>query len=214
MNVYIIDDHALFRNGLVSLLQSRQINAQSAANAKEGLEEISVLDLDIILLDLRMPGMSGIDVLKSIKSQDINTPVVMLTTSAEEIDLRDCLKYGAQGYLLKDMDPDELVDALGEIVNGSIVVAKEMTHVLAKVLKNELTDSEEASFESLTNREQEVACKVASGFSNKVIGRELGISDGTVKLHVKSILKKLSLNSRVEVAVMITEQGCCKDRPN
>jgi two-component system nitrate/nitrite response regulator NarL len=135
----------------------------------------------------------------------------MLTTSTEEYDLRDCLKHGAQGYLLKDMDPDELVDALGEIVKGSIVVAQDMTHVLAKVLKNELTDTD-ASFESLTNREQEVACKVANGHSNKVIGRELGISDGTVKLHVKSILKKLSLNSRVEVAVMITEQGCCKDR--
>jgi two-component system nitrate/nitrite response regulator NarL len=213
MNVYIIDDHALFRNGLVSLLQSRQINAQSAANAKEGLEEIPELALDIILLDLRMPEMSGIEVLKSIKSQNINTPVVMLTTSAEELDLRDCLKHGAQGYLLKDMDPDELVDALGEIVNGSIVVAKDMTHVLAKVLKNELSD-DGASFESLTNREKEVACKVASGLSNKVIGRELGISDGTVKLHVKAILKKLSLNSRVEVAVMITEQGCCKDRFN
>jgi two-component system nitrate/nitrite response regulator NarL len=211
MNVYIIDDHALFRNGLISLLESRKINAKSAATAKEGLVEIASLPLDIILLDLRMPEMSGIEVLKLIKSQQIKTPVVMLTTSTEEYDLRDCLKHGAQGYLLKDMDPDELVDALGEIVKGSIVVAQDMTHVLAKVLKNELTDTD-ASFESLTNREQEVACKVANGHSNKVIGRELGISDGTVKLHVKSILKKLSLNSRVEVAVMITEQGCCKDR--
>jgi len=213
MNVYIIDDHALFRNGLISLLESRQINAQAAASAKEGLIEIQKLELDIILLDLRMPEMSGIEVLKSIKSQKITSPVVMLTTSTDEYDLRDCLKHGAQAYLLKDMDPDELVDALGEIVNGSIVVAKEMTHVLAKVLKNELTDKD-ASFESLTAREQEVACKVSMGCSNKVIGRELGISDGTVKLHVKSILKKLSLNSRVEVAVMITEKGCCKDRPN
>ena len=211
MNVYIIDDHALFRNGLISLLESRKINAKSAATAKEGLVEIASLPLDIILLDLRMPEMSGIEVLKLIKSQQIKTPVVMLTTSTEEYDLRDCLKHGAQGFLLKDMDPDELVDALGEIVKGSIVVAQDMTHVLAKVLKNELTDTD-ASFESLTNREQEVACKVANGHSNKVIGRELGISDGTVKLHVKSILKKLSLNSRVEVAVMITEQGCCKDR--
>lgn len=211
MNVYIIDDHALFRNGLISLLESRKINAKSAATAKEGLVEIASLPLDIILLDLRMPEMSGIEVLKLIKSQQIKTPVVMLTTSTEEYDLRDCLKHGAQGYLLKDMDPDELVDALGEIVKGSIVVAQDMTHVLAKVLKNELTDTD-ASFESLTNREQEVACKVANGHSNKVIGRELGISDGTVKLHVKSILKKLSLSSRVEVAVMITEQGCCKDR--
>lgn len=212
MNVYIIDDHALFRNGLVSLMESRGLNAQAAATAKQGLEDVASLPLDIILLDLRMPEMSGVEVLKSIKSQHIKTPVVMLTTSTEEFDLRDCLKHGAQGYLLKDMDPDELVDALDEIVNGSIVVAQDMTHVLAKVLKNELTDNPEASFESLTNREQEVACKVSGGLSNKVIGRELGISDGTVKLHVKSILKKLSLSSRVEVAVMITEQGCCKDR--
>ncbi|MDP6104107.1 MAG: response regulator [Gammaproteobacteria bacterium] len=213
MNVYIIDDHALFRNGLISLLESRKINAQSAATAKEGLIQIEKFCFDIILLDLRMPEMSGIEVLRLIKSKNIKSPVVMLTTSTEEYDLRNCLKHGAQGYLLKDMDPDELVDAIGEIVKGSIVVAKEMTHILAKVLKNELTDNE-ASFESLTNREQEVACKVASGCSNKVIGRDLGISDGTVKLHVKSILKKLSLNSRVEVAVMITEQGCCKDRLN
>ena len=209
MNIYIIDDHALFHNGLVSLLESRNISAVAAASPEQGLVEISSLDLDIILLDLRMPQMSGLEVLKALKSQDVKTPVVMLTTSTEENDLRDCLKHGAQGYLLKDMDPDELVDALNEVVSGSIVVAQDMTYVLAKVLKNELTDSE-SSFDVLTNREKEVACQVASGHSNKVIARELGISDGTVKLHVKSILKKLSLSSRVEVAVMVTEKGCCK----
>ncbi len=209
MNIYIIDDHALFRNGLVSLLESRNISAVAAASPEQGLVEISSLDLDIILLDLRMPQMSGLEVLKALKGQDVKTPVVMLTTSTEENDLRDCLKHGAQGYLLKDMDPDELVDALNEVVSGSIVVAQDMTYVLAKVLKNELTDSE-SSFDVLTNREKEVACQVASGHSNKVIARELGISDGTVKLHVKSILKKLSLSSRVEVAVMVTEKGCCK----
>ncbi len=209
MNIYIIDDHALFRNGLVSLLESRNISAVAAASPEQGLVEISSLDLDIILLDLRMPQMSGLEVLKALKGQDVKTPVVMLTTSTEENDLRDCLKHGAQGYLLKDMDPDELVGALNEVVSGSIVVAQDMTYVLAKVLKNELTDSE-SSFDVLTNREKEVACQVASGHSNKVIARELGISDGTVKLHVKSILKKLSLSSRVEVAVMVTEKGCCK----
>ncbi len=209
MNIYIIDDHALFRNGLVSLLESRNISAVAAASPEQGLVEISSLDLDIILLDLRMPQMSGLEVLKALKGQDVKTPVVMLTTSTEENDLRDCLKHGAQGYLLKDMDPDELVGALNEVVSGSIVVAQDMTYILAKVLKNELTDSE-SSFDVLTNREKEVACQVASGHSNKVIARELGISDGTVKLHVKSILKKLSLSSRVEVAVMVTEKGCCK----
>ena len=107
------------------------------------------------------------------------------------------------------MDPDEWVEALNEIDKGSLVVAQDMTHILAKVLRNELTESE-TSFEVLTNREKEVACQVSIGHSNKVIARELGISDGTVKLHVKSILKKLSLSSRVEVAVMVTEKGYCK----
>ena len=209
MKIYIIDDHALFRNGLISLLESRQISAKAAASPEQGLEEIPDLLIDIILLDLRMPSMSGIEVLKALKDQNEKTPIVMLTTSTEERDLRDCLKHGAQGYLLKDMDPDELVEALNEVSTGSIVVAQDMTHVLAKVLRNELTDNE-PSFEALTNREKEVACEVAHGHSNKVIARELGISDGTVKLHVKSILKKLSLNSRVEVAVMVTEKGYCK----
>ncbi|ALE52371.1 transcriptional regulator NarL [Candidatus Thioglobus autotrophicus] len=209
MNIYIIDDHALFRNGLIALLESKDILASAASSPTQGLEEIASLEVDIILLDLRMPQMSGIEVLKILKERQISAPVVMLTTSTEETDLRDCLKYGAQGYLLKDMDPDELVEALNEIAKGSIVVAQDMTHILAKVLRNELTESE-TSFEVLTNREKEVACQVSIGHSNKVIARELGISDGTVKLHVKSILKKLSLSSRVEVAVMVTEKGYCK----
>jgi two-component system nitrate/nitrite response regulator NarL len=209
MNIYLIDDHALFRDGLISLLESRDIIAKGSSSAKEGITEIESSNFDIILLDLRMPESSGLEVLQDIKAAGIKTPVVMLTTSTDEYDLKECLKRGAQGYLLKDMDPEELVDALIEAQKGSIVVAKDMTHILAKVLRNELTDSE-STFDSLTNREKEVACLVASGFSNKVIARELGISDGTVKLHVKSILKKLSLSSRVEVAVMVTEQGHCK----
>lgn len=209
MKIYIIDDHALFRNGLVSLLESRKISAKAAPSPEQGLKEIPNLLVDIILLDLRMPSMSGIEVLKVLKEQNEKTPIVMLTTSTDENDLRDCLKYGAQGYLLKDMDPDELVDALNEIATGSVIVAQNMTHVLAKVLRNELNDNE-TSFESLTKREKQVACQIASGHSNKVIARELGISDGTVKLHVKSILKKLTLSSRVEVAVMVTEKGYCK----
>jgi len=209
MKIYIIDDHALFRNGLIALLESKDIKATAASSPEQGLIEIESIKVDIILLDLRMPQMSGIEVLQLLKERQITAPIVMLTTSTEETDLRDCLKYGAQGYLLKDMDPDELVEALNEIVKGSIVVAQDMTHVLAKVLRNELTDAN-PSFEVLTNRERQVACQVSIGHSNKVIARELGISDGTVKLHVKSILKKLSLASRVEVAVLVTEKGYCK----
>ena len=174
MNIYLIDDHALFRDGLISLLESRDISAKGSSSAKEGITEIESSNFDIILLDLRMPESSGLEVLQDIKAAGIKTPVVMLTTSTDEYDLKECLKRGAQGYLLKDMDPEELVDALIEAQKGSIVVAKDMTHILAKVLRNELTDSE-STFDSLTNREKEVACLVASGFSNKVIARELGI---------------------------------------
>lgn len=209
MKVYIIDDHALFRNGLIALLTSKNIHAKAGASPEQGLAEIPKLSLDIILLDLRMPSMSGIEALIALKAQGELTPVVMLTTSAKEDDLRNCLKHGARGYLLKDMDPDELVDALNGVLKGSIMVAQSMTPILAKVLRNELTDNQ-AGFDALSKREKEVACQIAGGHSNKVIARELGISDGTVKLHVKSILKKLSLNSRVEVAVMVTEKGCCK----
>ncbi len=209
MKIYIIDDHALFRNGLIALLESKQISASAAASPKQGLIEIPSLSVDIILLDLRMPQMSGLEVLKILKTKNITIPIVMLTTSTQEYDLCSCLKHGAQGYLLKDMDPDELVDALDEVIKGSIVVAQDMRYILAKALRDELTDNE-PSFDSLTGREKEVACQVSSGYSNKVIARELGISDGTVKLHVKSILKKLSLSSRVEVAVMVTQKGYCK----
>ncbi len=209
MKIYIIDDHALFRNGLIALLESKSISASAASSPAQGLAEIPLLSVDIILLDLRMPQMSGLEVLKTLKANNVTTPIVMLTTSAAERDLRDCLKYGAHGYLLKDMDPDELVDALNEVVSGAIVVAQNMTPILAKALRNELCD-DAPSFDSLTKREQEVACQISSGSSNKVIAKALGISDGTVKLHVKSILKKLVLSSRVEVAVMVTEQRYCK----
>jgi two-component system nitrate/nitrite response regulator NarL len=93
MKLYIIDDHALFRNGLISLLESRQISAQAASSPEQGLLEIPSLSLDVILLDLRMPTMSGVEVLKSLKSKNIQTPIVMLTTSTEENDLRNCLKH-------------------------------------------------------------------------------------------------------------------------
>ena len=118
MNIYIIDDHTLFRNGLIALLESKDISASAASSPEQGLEELALLEVDIILLDLRMPQMSGVEVLQILKARQTIAPIVMLTTSTEENDLRDCLKYGAQGYLLKDMDPDELVDALNEISKG------------------------------------------------------------------------------------------------
>ncbi len=209
MKVLIIDDHTLFRDGIAALLKSRSVKVVMAADGEKGLDILRKdKTIDITLLDLSMPKIHGIDVLKKIKTENIKTPVVILTTSSEEKDLVDCLKIGAQAYLLKDMDPDELVTALNDVMQGSIIVVKELTHILAKVLKGEL-DEKQTSFNQLTPREKEVLCFIAKGYSNKVIGRELDISDGTVKLHVKSILKKLSLSSRVEAAVMATQESFC-----
>ena len=216
MRVLIIDDHALFRVGLQGLLEQRGIEVVDAvAEGTKGLQLMEELKPDIILLDLRMPDMNGLEVLRQAKKQNVKAPIVMLTTSNEEQDLVEALRNGAQGYLLKDMEPDELVSALRDIEKGKSVVAHGLTDVLAKMVQGEPVDvvQKEKPFSELTPRELEILCLLADGQSNKVIARNLGISDGTVKLHVKAILRKLEIHSRVEAAVIAVEQGL-KQKPH
>lgn len=214
MRVIIIDDHALFRVGLKGLLEQRNIEVIGvAADGNEGIELATRLNPDIILLDLRMPGMGGLDVLKTLREKTQAIPVVMLTTSNEESDLIKSLRSGAQGYLLKDMEPDELVSALRDIEKGKSVVAQDLTDALARMVQGETTmDNNNGPFAELTPREREILCLLADGQSNKLIARNLGISDGTVKLHVKAILRKLGIHSRVEAAVIAVEQGLRKPK--
>ncbi|MBT5981990.1 MAG: response regulator [Acidiferrobacteraceae bacterium] len=213
MNVLIVDDHALFRVGLQGLLERRGIEIiGTAADGEEGIRLAQELHPDVVLLDLRMPELGGLSVLRRLADQGLDVPVVMLTTSADETDLSESLRNGARGYLLKDMEPDELIVALQDIVAGKIVVAPGLTGVLADLVRHgdrrERKD-EMAPFSSLTPREHEILCHLSEGQSNKVIARHLDISDGTVKLHVKAILRKLSVHSRVEAAVMAVEKGVC-----
>ncbi|HPQ97767.1 MAG TPA: LuxR C-terminal-related transcriptional regulator, partial [Thiolinea sp.] len=137
--------------------------------------------------------------------------VVMLTTSSNESDLIEALRSGARGYLLKDIEPDELVVSLREILAGKTVVAPELAPVLARFVQGdegELEGDKAANpFSELTPREYEILTLLAEGQSNKVIARNLGISDGTVKLHVKAILRKLNVSSRITAAVMAVEHG-------
>lgn len=208
MRVIIIDDHALFRDGLKGLLEQRSIDvAGMAADGKEGIELAKQMQPDIILLDLRMPNMSGLDTLPILRTELPTTPVVMLTTSNDESDLIKALRTGAQGYLLKDMEPEELVGALRDIEIGKNVVAADLTDALARMVQGETTIDDDGPFSELTPRETEILCLLADGQSNKLIARNLGISDGTVKLHVKAILRKLNIHSRVEAAVMAVEHG-------
>lgn len=213
MNVILIDDHALFRVGLEGLLERRGIHViASIGNGEEGIQKSAELDPDVILLDMRMPNINGITVLRRMRDNGVSTPVVILTTSNEERDLIDSLRNGAQGYLLKDMDPDDLVDALHEIMDGHTVVAPELTPVLAKVVQqgDQRNARDPNAYAELTPREHEILCHLAEGQSNKVIAKNLGISDGTVKLHVKAILRKLNVHSRVEAAVIAVEQNLCQ----
>lgn len=214
MRVLIIDDHALFRVGLQGLLEQRGIEvADAVASGIEGIERAKELQPDIVLLDLRMPDMGGLEVLQKLRETKSTIPVVMLTTSNEEADLIKSLRSGAQGYLLKDMEPDELVSALRDIENGKNVVAQDLTDALARMVQGETNvDDDEGPFSELTPREMEILCLLAEGQSNKLIARNLGISDGTVKLHVKAILRKLGIHSRVEAAVIAVEQGLRKNK--
>ncbi len=213
MKVLLVDDHTLFRSGLQELLQQRGIEVVNAmGDGAEGIRMATTLELDIILLDVRMPKMGGLQMLRHIRESDIRTPVAMLSTSREEWDVVRSLRYGAQGYLLKDMEPDDLVIALGDIIDGKMVVAPELASVLAKVVQGDVPNIQGVAmpFSELTPREREILCHLAEGQSNKVIARELSISDGTVKIHVKAILRKLSVHSRVEAAVMAVEMGFCE----
>lgn len=211
MRILIIDDHALFRGGLRELLQRRGIEVVAAVGAgDEGCRLAAALLPDVVLLDLRMPGMDGLTAIHELRRAGFSAPVVMLTTSHEERDLVESLRSGAQGYLLKDMEPDELVSALHDVVGGRTVVAPDMAGVLARALQKDTPPHPgRLSFSTLTRREMDILCHLAAGQSNKVIARELGISDGTVKLHVKSILRKLEVHSRVEAAVIAVERGLC-----
>ncbi len=209
MKVLLIDDHTLFRLGLKNLLERSDIQVVGAASTgQEGLELIKEVNPDVVLLDMRMPDMNGLEVLKQLRESGISIPISMLTTSNEEHDLIESLRSGAQGYLLKDMDPDELVFALRKIVTGDTVVAPQLAGTLARALQgNPEKPEHKTPLSDLTPREHEILEHLAIGQSNKVIARELGITDGTVKLHVKSVLRKLGVRSRVEAAVIAVELG-------
>jgi len=213
MRVLLIDDHALVRKGIEELLHSRGVQVvASVGSGEEGVRRAREIHADAILLDVKMPGMNGIETLKRLRESGIVTPVVMLTMSREDADLSAALRGGAQGYLLKDMESEELVPALEAVLRGSPVVAREMVGSLAQIVQGEGAPQQKpppaaTPFASLTPRELEILEHLAGGLSNKMIAQALDITDGTVKLHVKSILRKLDMRSRVEAAVAAVEHG-------
>lgn len=204
--IFIIDDHPLFRKGLIQLLRAVdgfELVGEAASGA-EGLVRVRKLRPDLLLLDLNMKEMSGLEVLKEIKRADLDTRVVMVTVSDAAEDLVGALRAGADGYLLKDMEPEAMIEALKSAAAGRIVVSDALTHLMAAALRKD-SRPESVSEAGLTDQEQRILEHIASGLSNKLIARSLGIAEGTVKVHVKHILRKLDLRSRVEAAVWAVE---------
>ena len=201
MRVILIDDHALFRVGLQGLLERRGIDVVAAVgDPEEGIRLAAAEKPDLLLIDLRMPKMDGLSVLRHLAREQMALSAVVLTMSPDETDLATALQLGARGYLLKDMEPDELVASLHNILTGNVAVAPGLTSVLAELVKQVHPSSQDDHqwFDSLTPRELEILKHLSEGQSNKVIAQRLEITDGTVKLHVKAVLRKLggTLTSR------------------
>jgi len=216
LSVLLVDDHTLFRKGLAELLEQRgDIRvAGIAGNADDALNLLAQSPPDVVITDLNMPPNGGLALLRQIRAQQWPGPVLILTVSDAEEDLAGALRAGAQGYLLKDMEPDDVVDAVQRAVRGETVVAPAMTLKLVHLLQGgggETADKSDA-LKQLTAREREILDYLAQGLSNKAIARALDISHDTVKLHVRHILSKLNLTSRVEAAVFAIEHKSAQGR--
>ncbi|HEX8987313.1 MAG TPA: response regulator [Rhodocyclaceae bacterium] len=212
IKVLLVDDHTLFRKGLAELLEQRGAIriAGIAGNQEDALRLLEETKPDAVITDLNMPPAGGIALLREIRAREWSGPVLILTVSDAEDDLADAMRAGAQGYLLKDMEPDDVVDAVQRAVRGETVVAPSMTLKLVNLLQGggaAAGGNKAEALKQLTAREREILDYLAQGMSNKAIARDLDISHDTVKLHVRHILAKLNLTSRVEAAVFAVEHG-------
>jgi two-component system nitrate/nitrite response regulator NarL len=208
--VIVIDDHPLFRRGVVELLNGSDLfemiaDFSSAMQLKEYLINTTP---DLLLLDLQMPDMSGLEALKQIKPFYKNLKIVILTASDDNQQLLESIRYGADGYLMKDSEPEEILSHLSRVLEGQISMNDAVVDALAHTLRNSLEPEAEIQVEKdaidgMTEREQQTLNLIAQGMNNKLIARELGISDGTVKVYVKNLLRKLDLHSRLELAAWV-----------
>lgn len=210
--ILLIDDHPLLRKGLAQLIDEEDglSVVGEAGSGQLGLELALQLEPDLILLDLNMKGMDGLETLKAMRAAGVDSKVIVLTVSEHREDVAAMFRAGADGYLLKDMEPEDLLVRIGEAAHGRLVVDDRLAEVLASLLRPE--QDEEDRLELLTFKEREVLHLVAEGLANKMIARNLLISEGTVKVHVKRLLKKLGVRSRVEAAVWVVRNNTATDR--
>ena len=216
IRILLIDDHTLFRSGVKALLQ-RQSDFEVVGEASDGLDGVKLVEqveAEVVLLDVDMPSMNGIEALEQIHETHPNLAVLMLTVSEDCESLRECLRLGARGYLLKKIDQDYLLRSIRNAYNGDSVISPSMmskfvSHMAEPASAPRRSEHQEPSV--LTPRERETLAWLARGVSNKEIARALNLAESTVKVHVQSILRKLNLSSRVQAAIYAIEHKIDKE---
>lgn len=200
--VLVIDDHPLFRRGVCQLLALAPGFSVigEAASGQEGIELAKIHDPDLILLDLNMKGINGLETLRTMRDMEIDARIIILTVSNAPDDLVAAIRAGSDGYVLKDNDPDDMLRLISNAMNGQNAISPELTSQLANALRQE-SIVENRHQANLTERETAILKCLAAGKSNKLIARELEIMESTVKVHIRNLLKKLKFRSRVEAAV-------------
>ena len=218
IRILVVDDHTLFRRGLSALLgRDPQLQVVGdAGDAGDAIRRAQELQPDVILLDNHLPGVKGIDAIRSLQGVAPSARIVMLTVSEDEQDLAAALRAGASGYLLKTIEGELLAESIRRAMRGDSVVAPEMTGKLIAAYRQaasaapvpQLPATPAATvMDQLSAREQDILRGIARGESNKEIARALGIAETTVKIHVQHVLRKLNVSSRVHAAVIATNHG-------
>ena len=200
--VLLIDDHPLMRRGikqLVELDENFEVIAD-VGNGNDGITAALEKEPDLIVLDLNMKGLSGLDTLKALRTEDVDARIVILTVSDAKNDIFALIDAGADGYLLKDTEPDTLLSQLKQIAHGEVILSDSIKNLLLE------RHSTQDPLDSLTEREMDVLQLIATGLSNKQIAGKLFISEETVKVHIRNLLRKLNVHSRVAATVLYLEK--------
>ncbi len=204
----IVDDSELARRGIRLILAGSPLFdvVGEASDGQEGVARVRELAPDLVLMDLRMPGLGGLEAIRLIKEEVPSTLVVVLSVSDDPQDLFEAIRHGAQGYLIKNVDPDLWLEYLTALVGGDARISRAIADRILQEFTRQSTIPR-ASLPALTPREEEILALVARGLANKEIAATLGIVEGTVKRHLQNILAKLHLRNRVELAAFALTQG-------
>ena len=215
IRVLLVDDHIIFRKGVAALLTNRQdiVIVGEASNGEEALQAARELLPDVILMDINMPVCDGLEATRRIKRELPHIKIVMLTVADDNQEIFEAIKSGAQGYLLKNLDPDQLYELLESISRGEAPLSGTIAAKILKEFTHPSLESQEddETADELTQREISILELVVEGLTNKEIASKLFISENTVKIHLRNILEKLHLKNRIQAAVYAVRKGLVED---